>query len=269
MLRVTPLPAFQDNYIWAIHAPLKNSLGQAQIIVVDPGDAKVVKRYLSQKNRSLAAILVTHHHHDHVGGLLELKQDYQVPVYGPLNEAIDGLDCVLVEADEFEVEGSGLSFKVIDVPGHTLGHIAYLNILDGQTSLFCGDTLFSAGCGRMFEGTPEQFSRSLDKLANLPSATAVYCTHEYTASNLRFAHYLLPDNTDIAQYQAYVAEQRTKNKPTLPSTMELEARINPFLNCHKSLIQSRVAELSGIPDEKLKNDPVQTFAHMRQLKDKF
>jgi len=231
MLRVTPLPAFQDNYIWAIHAPIKNSLGQTPVIVVDPGDANVVTKAITQKNWSLAAILITHHHHDHVGGLIELKEKYKVPVYGPMNESIEGIDFA--------------------------------------RSLFCGDTLFSAGCGRMFEGTPEQFSSSLNKFAKLPTDTIIYCTHEYTSSNLRFAAHVDPSNLDIQQYQAYVKEQRIKDKPTVPTTLDLELKINPFLNCSKPLIQKRIADLSELPHAKLLNNSVQTFAQMRSLKDNF
>lgn len=274
MLRVTPLPAFQDNYIWAIHAPIKNSLGQTPVIVVDPGDANVVTKAITQKNWSLAAILITHHHHDHVGGLIELKEKYKVPVYGPMNESIEGIDFALVEGDVIEIDDTNLSFSVLDVPGHTLDHIAYLNESDQDNansarSLFCGDTLFSAGCGRMFEGTPEQFSSSLNKFAKLPTDTIIYCTHEYTSSNLRFAAHVDPSNLDIQQYQAYVKEQRIKDKPTVPTTLDLELKINPFLNCSKPLIQKRIADLSELPHAKLLNNSVQTFAQMRSLKDNF
>lgn len=269
MLRVTPLPAFQDNYIWAIHAPKKNHLGQTQIIVVDPGDAKVVTKAITQKNWSLAAILITHHHYDHVGGLLELKNKYNIPVYGPMNPSIDGIDYALAEDDLIEVDNTDISFRILDVPGHTLDHIAYVNETNKVHSLFCGDTLFSAGCGRMFEGSPDQFSSSLNKITDLPKETIIYCTHEYTASNLRFAAYVDPSNLDIQHYLEYVKEQRIKEKPTVPTTLELELKINPFLNCHKSLIQSHIADLSNVAPEELLNNPVQTFAHMRQLKDNF
>ena len=236
---------------------------------MDPGDANVVIRALKQKNWALAAILVTHHHHDHVGGLIELKNKFRIPVYGPLNESIKGIDFGLIENDVLDFSELGLSFRVLELPGHTLDHIAFINTHNAQTSLFCGDTLFSAGCGRMFEGSPEQFSNSLSKIMNLDHSTAIYCTHEYTASNLRFALHVEPDNSDMKQYVEYVEQQRKQNKPSIPSTLELEVKINPFLHCHIPEIQSRIAELSNISKQELLNKPVQTFAHMRQLKDNF
>ena len=260
-LKVTALPAFQDNYIWAIH----DTENPQDIVVVDPGDAEVVKNAIAQKNWSLKAILITHHHHDHVGGLLELKEIFSVPVYGPAMESIKGIDFSLAHADTIHIKNTNLNFSILDLPGHTLGHIAYY----GHDSVFCGDTLFSGGCGRMFEGTPQVFHESLSKLAALPDATAVYCTHEYTQANLKFACFAEPENSDILAYNDYVAAKRAKNKITLPSTIALEKKINPFLHCENKELQLQLAKLANLPKEKLLNKPVSTFATLRKLKDNF
>ncbi len=260
-LKVTALAAFQDNYIWVIHDPENPQ----DIVVVDPGDAKVVKNAITSKSWNLKAILITHHHHDHVGGLLELKEKFSVPVYGPAMESIDGLDFNLGHADTINVKNTHLNFSILDLPGHTLGHIAYY----GHASVFCGDTLFSGGCGRMFEGTPQVFYDSLNKLATLPDETAVYCTHEYTQANLKFACHAEPENSDILAYNDYVIAKRAKNKITLPSTIALEKKINPFLHCANEDLQLSLANLTELGKEELLNKPVKTFATLRKLKDNF
>lgn len=260
-LKVTALSAFQDNYIWVIH-DLDNP---QDIAVVDPGDAKVVSKAIAHKNWNLKAILITHHHHDHVGGLLELKKKFSVPAYGPGMESIEGIDYNLSQGDKITIKDTNLAFSIIDLPGHTLGHIAYF----GHTSVFCGDTLFSGGCGRMFEGTPHVFHQSLNKLANLPQDTAVYCTHEYTQANLKFACHIEPDNSDILAYNDYVVAKRAKNQITLPSTIALEKKINPFLHCENTEFQLNLAKLANISKDKLLNKPVNTFATLRKMKDNF
>lgn len=260
-LRVTPLPAFRDNYLWVIH----DTLNFKHVVVVDPGDATVVLNALKKHELELKAILITHHHHDHTGGLLALKKKLDVPVYGPANENIEGVDHKLSGSDRLTIKNTNLSFKILDLPGHTLGHIAYY----GHSAVFCGDTLFSAGCGRMFEGTPEGFYSSLMTLAKLPGDTAVYCTHEYTAANLAFAEHVEPNNIDIVTYRTYVTEKRAKHQITLPSTIELERKINPFLHCEQESVQKYISQLcsKALPD--LLGNPVNTFACMRQLKDNF
>ncbi len=260
-LKVSPLAAFQDNYIWVIH----DTENPQNIAVVDPGDANVVKNAIRNKKWNLQAILITHHHHDHVGGLLELKQEFSVPVYGPAMESIQGIDFNLGHADTINIKNTHLNFSIIDLPGHTLGHIAYY----GHRSVFCGDTLFSGGCGRMFEGTPKEFYESLSKLADLPEETAVYCTHEYTEANLKFACYAEPDNSDISAYNDYVIALRAKNKITLPSTIALEKKINPFLHCANESLQLSLANISKLSKEELLNKPIDTFATLRKLKDNF
>ncbi len=255
-MELTALPAFSDNYIWMLH-------DGARALVVDPGDAAVVQRALDARQLELAAILVTHHHADHVGGVDALRPRLRGPIFGPLREnipkpytAIDGGD---------KVEALGLSFDVFDVPGHTAGHIAYLHRPAGQAPLlFCGDTLFSAGCGRLFEGTPAQMHASLSLLAALPGATRVCCTHEYTLSNLRFAHAVEPDNRSIAAYTAWCEAERAEGRPTLPSTIERERQINPFLRCEERAV-AHSAQAHGADS----TEPVAVFAALREWKNQF
>jgi hydroxyacylglutathione hydrolase len=222
-LNLDALTAFTDNYIWMLH-------DGARAVVVDPGDAAPVHAALDRLKLSLAAILVTHHHADHVGGVDALRPRLQGPVWGPAREKIPAPYTPLVEGDSLEV--LGLHFTVLDVPGHTAGHIAYVQTGETQQPLlFCGDTLFSAGCGRLFEGTPAQMSASLAKFAALPANTRVCCTHEYTLSNLRFAAAVEPGNAQRAAYEARCATLRADGKPTLPSSIGLELAVNPFLRC--------------------------------------
>src|SRR5690242_16427289 len=178
MVRIHAVPAFQDNYLWVLE-----SHGRAA--VVDPGDAAPVQRFLEEKGLALDAILATHHHADHIGGVPELARRWKCPVFGPAHDGVDGLTRALVEGEGLVVPGIDLGVKVLDVPGHTAGHIAYVHGGE-EPVVFCGDTLFACGCGRLFEGTPAQMSDSLGKLARLPGATRVYCAHEYTMSNIRF-----------------------------------------------------------------------------------
>ena len=216
-----PLPAFTDNYIWMLH-------NARQAIVVDPGDATPVLQTLQAQGLQLQAILVTHHHADHVGGVDALRAATGAQVYGPARERMPEPLVRLAQGDT--VKALGLQFQVIDVPGHTAGHIAYYcPDMDGAPLLFCGDTLFSGGCGRLFEGTAAQMQASLDALAALPANTLVCCAHEYTISNLRFAQAVEPNNPELAQYLEYCQQLRKNGQPTLPSTLQTELAINPFM----------------------------------------
>ncbi|NVO05081.1 MAG: hydroxyacylglutathione hydrolase [Rhodoferax sp.] len=225
-----PLPAFADNYIWMLHNGLK-------ALVVDPGDAQPVLDALQRLGLQLESILVTHHHADHTGGVAQLRKATGAQVFGPAGEEMPE---PLTRLSGGEVcNAMGLRFEVMDVPGHTAGHIAYYcSDVEGAPLLFCGDTLFSGGCGRLFEGTPAQMLASLDSLAALPDSTRVCCTHEYTLSNLKFACTVEPGNADLQQYQAYCQQLRAEGLPTLPSAMLLERKINPFL---RSRVPSIVA----------------------------
>ncbi|MCX2862730.1 hydroxyacylglutathione hydrolase [Paucibacter sp. PLA-PC-4] len=254
------LPAFTDNYIWMLH-------DGAQALVVDPGEAEPVLRALDHYSLRLAGILVTHHHGDHVGGLAGLRPRLQGPVFGPARESIPG-PVQACSGGQF-LELLGQRIRVIDVPGHTAGHIAYLIESPSDASaplLFCGDTLFSGGCGRLFEGTPAQMYASLQALAALPGHTRVCCAHEYTLSNLRFARTIEPANPALLDYQAWCETRRHDNLPTLPSTIGQEQAINPFLRCDQPAV--RAAALAYQP-QPLDTDPVAVFATLRQWKNDF
>jgi hydroxyacylglutathione hydrolase len=253
-MRVVPIPAFRDNYIWCLRR------GSAAV-VVDPGDAAPVLDYLSAESLQLVGILNTHHHADHVGGNARLLQQFAVPVWGPAAESIPTVSHSLREKDEVWIEPLELQLEVLDVPGHTAGHIAYY----GGTLLFCGDTLFAAGCGRVFEGTPAQMWTSLSKLAALPPDTRVYCGHEYTLSNLRFARAADPDNPALLEWEQQAQTQRSRGDPTLPSTIGQERRGNPFLRAD----QPALARSASVQAGRSLRGPVEVFAVLRDWKNRF
>ena len=255
-MNLVALPAFTDNYIWMLHDGFN-------AVVVDPGDAAPVHAALDAQRLQLAAILVTHHHPDHVGGVDALRPRLKGRVHGPAHETIPTPFEPLEHGDTVDV--LGLRFDVLDVPGHTAGHIAfYTPELDGRPLLFCGDTLFSAGCGRLFEGTPAQMHASLSMLGALPGHTRVCCTHEYTLSNLRFAAAVEPGNGDVADHLRHCEELRARGGVTLPSTIELERSINPFLRCSVPAVAD-AAVAQGAPDR----SAVAVFAALREWKNRF
>lgn len=251
---VIPLRAFRDNYIWCLR-------GGPHVAVVDPGDAAPVRDYLRQSGTSLCAILATHHHADHVGGIDELAVEYNAPVFGPARETIPRLSRGLSEGDIVSIPELHLRFEVLDVPGHTAGHIAFVS----GDMLFCGDTLFSAGCGRLFEGTPDQMLSSLMKLAALPPATRVYCTHEYTASNLRFAQAADPGNPAVASRASEVAAMLAEGRPSLPSTLGAELTFNPFLRTDQPSVVTAASRHAG----QTLQDSVSVLATLRAWKNTF
>lgn len=251
-----PVPAFADNYLWLLH-------DGRRALVVDPGDAGPVMQMLARHGLQLASILVTHHHADHTGGVAALREATGAQVYGPASEPIPGPFTGLREGDT--LQALGLDFQVLDVPGHTAGHIAfYCPDIDGQPLLFCGDTLFSGGCGRLFEGTPAQMLASLDKLAALPGATRICCAHEYTLSNLRFALAAEPDNTDLQAWQTHCQHLREQGLPTLPSTVAQERLINPFLRTRQPALVAGAQRRDASA-----HDDIAVFAALRQWKNQF
>jgi len=268
-LAVTAVPAFDDNYLWLVHAPADPQ----QVLVVDPGDATAVKAALHAQGLVLAGILVTHHHGDHVGGVQALAAGAALPVFGPGNEDIEGITHFVQGGDRVELPELGLSFAVLAVPGHTRGHIAYA----GHGAVFCGDTLFSGGCGRLFEGTPAQMYVSLGALAALPPETQVYCAHEYTASNLRFALAVEPDNAALVAYADEVAALRAAGRATVPTTVARERAINPFLRTTVPAVRTAAAgfaEEAGLAPSEAStatsnNDDIATLAALREWKNRF
>ena len=253
MLDIIRIPAFKDNYIWLLRKG-------ASAVVVDPGDARSVLEVLEREGLTLTSILITHHHSDHQGGVAELLVHYPVEVFGPAAESITGITQPLRGGETISLASLGAEFKVIAVPGHTLGHLAYY----GSGALFCGDTLFCAGCGRLFEGSPLQMHNSLAQLALLPDQTAVYCAHEYTEANLRFALAVEPGNRQLLRRVDEVAMARAKGLATVPSTIEFEKATNPFLRCTEpevvASVKARGAQL---------HSDAEVFTALREWKNSF
>lgn len=253
MFDVIRIPAFKDNYIWLLRSG-------AAAVVVDPGDAQPVLDVLEHEGLSLSAILITHHHPDHQGGVDALLARHHAEVFGPAAESITGLTQPLQGGETIRIAAPALEFQVLAVPGHTLGHLAYY----GAGCLFCGDTLFGAGCGRLFEGTPAQMAASLARLAALPDETAVYCAHEYTELNLRFALQVEPGNRCLRSRVDEVAVARAKGLPTIPSTIALEKASNPFLRCHEAeVVAAARARTPGAVSA------VEVFAALREWRNGF
>lgn len=252
MVEITLIPAFRDNYIWLLQPPTGGA------IVVDPGEAAPVLDHLAASGRHLQAILITHHHADHQGGVSELLSRWAVPVYGPGDEPLT--DCSHPLAGGETLLLGGLSIEVLAVPGHTRAHLAYRV----GNHLFCGDTLFGAGCGRLFEGTPAQMLASLDRLAALPDETQVFCAHEYTALNLPFALAVEPENPALQRRAMAVAARREAGLPTVPLNLGEEKATNPFLRCREAGVEAVACQQGAVT-----GDPVSVFAALRAWRNVF
>jgi len=258
MPEIIPIPAFADNYIWLIREG-------SHAAVVDPGDAAPVLAYLDANDLELTGILNTHHHPDHVGGNRALLARWPCGVLGPANEDIPGRTVALREGDRVDVPGFDIALHVLDIPGHTAGHVALVGNVAGAPTLFCGDTLFAGGCGRLFEGTPAQMWNSLSKLAALAPATRAYCGHEYTLANLRFARAVEPGNGELAAREARDTATRARNAPTVPSTIADERATNPFLRAEVPAVRAAAEAHAG----RALPDAVAAFAELREWKNTF
>lgn len=250
MITIFPIPAFEDNYIWVLQHG-------RNVVVVDPGDAAPVLQTLHAHKLVLSAILITHHHSDHIGGVASLLEHHAVPVYAPAYGDYAFAYTPVKEGDRITLPAIAQTFDVLWLPGHTLDHIAYVS----DQHIFCGDVLFGAGCGRLFEGSPEQMLHSLNRIKQLPVNTQIFCTHEYTLTNIAFARCLEPNNVRLAQRQAHVHALRQRNTPSLPSTLEEEIATNPFLRCLEADIQQHF---------KMQNaSEIEIFTRMRQLRNHY
>ena len=254
---ILAIPALNDNYIWVIVHPKKQTA-----VVIDPGEAKPILDVLKQQNLTLTAILLTHHHWDHTNGISGLLEKHLVPVYGPSEDSIPLCDHSIKGGDQLTLFPVDLTFTILAIPGHTLSHIAYYY---KHQWVFTGDTLFAGGCGRLFEGSSDQLYHSLLKLAALPADTQVYCGHEYTKKNLKFAQMVDPENYKLKKRIAETERKLNKNLPTLPSTLQLELDTNPFLRCHEKSVQKSLKDYYGYSFA----DTVTIFTALRRWKDKF
>lgn len=266
MINVTALPAFADNYIWALRQNNQDTVTGSdnnRVAVVDPGQAEPVLAHLKKHDLRLGAILITHHHPDHTAGIGALLEHADVPVYGPAgeNHPIEHLSARLAEGDQVEIDWLGLTLQVLEVPGHTAGHIAFY----GDDLLFSGDTLFSGGCGKLFEGDAAQMRNSLEKLRALPGATRIFCGHEYTEKNLLFAQAVEPENEAVKERLHKVREWRADNQPSLPSLLRDEMQFNPFLRWDQPQVIAAACERAGNDN----SDPDAVFATVRAWKDDF
>ena len=253
---IIAIPALHDNYIWMITHPEAQ-----QAIIFDPGEAAPVLQILDDYHLHLTAILITHHHWDHTNGIEAIIDKHKVPVYAPSKDNVKYADHPLKGGDHIEIPSVQLSFDILDIPGHTNGHIAYL----GDQWVLTGDTLFTGGCGRIFEGTPDQLYHSLQQLAKLAPTKRIYCGHEYTASNLRFALAVEPNNLKLKERIRETDKLRTRGMPTVPSTIGLELQTNPFLRCHLESVSEAVKAYCKQPSA----DTVAVFAALRRWKDEF
>ncbi len=257
MFNITPISAFNDNYIWALATP-----NSKEIAVIDPGDAGKVNQYLKENGLQLSAILITHHHDDHTGGVKQLSAEHSATVYGPQNSPFDGIENPLKEGDQVELFGQSL--QVREVPGHTLDHISYY-LKGDQPQLFCGDTLFLAGCGRLFEGSAEQMHKAMEYFRSLPDATEIYCTHEYSQANLAFAAAVEPSNRAVSEAIFQCNQLRDSGKPTLPTDIATEKKINPFLRYGETSVKQSAEQFANtsLPSE------VAVFGAIREWKNSF
>jgi hydroxyacylglutathione hydrolase len=253
-LQVTPIPAFDDNYIWALH-------DDRAAVIVDPGDATPVAAFLQKERLSLAAILITHHHADHIGGVEALRLAHPAPWFAPEDERIAGAARRVRDGERIRLPHFDIDLTVIAVPGHTRSHVAY----QGAGMLFCGDTLFAAGCGRLFEGTAQQMHESLSAFARLPDDTRVYCAHEYTLSNIRFARAADPENAALLRFESQARAQRENGIPTLPTTIGQEKAVNPFMRVSEPGVIAGASAHAG----RTLTDPVSVLAEIREWKNNF
>lgn len=256
MIKIIPILSLQDNYIWAIV-----NTDSMQIAVVDPGTAKPVLDYIKSQNLILTTILLTHHHNDHIGGVAELLKNFSVSVYGPKNQFISSVTKALRDGDIIQMPEYNMTLQAMEIPGHTLDHVAYFN----NDLVFCGDTLFTGGCGKIFEGTPEQMFNSLQKLSHLPENTKIYCGHEYTVNNLKFALQVETDNTKLISRLEQSKDLREQNLPTVPSTMGEELATNPFLRVNQSGVRDSICAHINRYD----CDEIDLFAALREWKNSF
>lgn len=255
MYKIVPIKALTDSYIWLII----NRHGNC--VIVDPGEAEQVMDYIKQEQLKPVAILITHHHYDHINGIAAINKEYKLPVFGGKNSTFGFVELYLRENDSIELSQFEAAFTAIETPGHTSDHISY----HFEGSLFCGDTIFSAGCGRFPKEKAEQMLTSIEKIKQLPHETRIYCAHEYTLDNLEFAEHIEPDNGEISRYKTICMDNRKRGLPTLPSTLKQELQINPFLRCSQQAVIDSVSEKSGVAPA----NSADVLRELRKLKDNF